>query len=1021
MKAGHMKVLAKDGEHPYFSVNCPCSQQPLTGKWFIDYFSYYPRNFVKLELYDFPRGDAWSEAITQTVSIDFMQSLNSDWKPSSITITQPHFYRAAVRGEHGLGNNRTELLYRTKELEISGNNFLFQQQMFKELNWWSDIEGYDFNFVSGNSTSAIAYNYNLSTNCETFTIGQSMQSGIISSLIINNVDNTISNETFITGYPINQYALRAPQGSSWSAPVLGDNYIGQYVPIANKSYANNQFYSSRVYKGSQYGYVFTRVSPENYYYRLGQQLVNDKCWICGDDDPPISGKTVYFKQVGTDIYFVRKIGDKYYSRYDYDNKTIVEVPSTDIVSGVIQYQQPAIVKITTGLVAITEDNYYGQNLLSTTNGLLLQETNGVLYPLDQFAQSQMGERWSNYAYYVDGSLWGYTTKINGQSGQYYVEYPYARETIDDIEYYWWYYVCFVKDYDNTTSTATLNVYKFGEDETNNLYTSAFVASTSIITSRVWDWQDYQNGYMQQSQPQVTWDSQLSCFYYPSGNTAETHPTYCDLYVDVYHFASHTEGGSYDDTERFYIYKAPAWVGIYNISRDRILVEDQFIISGSNYNNLRVFKYNNTDEELYQADVYQGWWTFYQDISNNNNHRVLSAADGWYIEGLSSMVIGTAAQLDYLDYDSILESGYIDQNRISAAINYYPLTGGTLLNPQNSIAVGQPDRPPYWYYPYQMFIGTITSGKYFYDQYDQIVPIVPAYYDTYYGHLIDSYSIDDYVTDKWNSYDQPYNPNSAYVKAKEMINNYAYSYCNPFIKYVETEYHYVNDALGNNYTDNPTIEQFFELYKDPDYPLTGDIVNTQYMFDRSWLDGWKMAPDWGGNGPAGDLEYRTITQKFVKMTPAEINDPYIVAVSGIDYVDKDLSGALAMQQGVYCQILTGFWLRNDYDKRDSSSYNNVRGIRKSGVFYATLDFDTEYKFGYDLSNVGALNELLSNDDSICYQANSNGNTVSTTVSAYWAAMSAKLQPDTKVLSANFSKFMSYSYIRPISGTFGLIQP
>lgn len=1010
-----MKLLAKDSLHPYFSVNCPCSQQPLTGKWFLDYFSYYPRNLVELELFTFPEWP-YAEAITQTESIHKMQDLNANWKPSAITITQPHFYRSAVIGEHGLDNPRTELLYRTKELEISGNNFLFQQQMFKELNWWNYLENNsDYKLVSGDSTSAISYNYNLSTTCETFTISQNVQSGFISSLIINNVDNDIVYQTFITGNPINQFSLRAPNGSNYR--VLTDKLNNDFVPIANKSYANNQYYASRVYRGSQYGYIYSKIKPSQYYYNLGKLLVNNDFFICGDDDPPVSGKTVYFKQVGTEIYYVRKIGDKYYQLYNYDQKTIVEVPSTDIVSGVIQYDQPAIIKVTTGLVVIDE-NDSSYNLLSSTDGLLLQDVNGDLIPIDQFrTDSYLGEMWSNYQYTVGINTY-YTTKIYGQSGQYYLEYSYESETIDDVDYYWWYYVCFPKEYDATTSTATLNVYKFGEDTTNNIPATAFVASTSIITSRIWDWEDYQNGYMDDPQPQVTWDNQLSCFYYLSGNTADTHPTYCDMYVDVYHFASHNIGGSYYDTERFYLYSAPAWVGLQIISYDHLSIDQQYVISGSSYNTLEVFKYNDLDEQQYQTDVYQGWWTYYEDISTNNIYRVLSAADGWYIEGLSSMVKGTAAQLNYLSYDSIIESGYIENNIITAIIDYYPLTGGTLFDPQNSIAVGEPDRPPYWYFPYEMFYGVITSGRYFYDQYNKIVPIVTAYYDTYYGHLINTWSIDDYVTDHWNGYDQEYNPNPAYFRIKDMINNYAYSYCNPFIKYVETEYHYVNDALGENYTDNPTIAQFFQLYKDPDYPFSGDIVATEYLFDKNWSESWRMASQWGGNGPSNDLEYRTRTQKFVKMTAEEINDTYIVPVSGISYVDKDLSAALALQQGIYCQILTGFWLRNDYDKRDYYEKNNVRGIRKSGVFYATLNFNTEYKFGFDLSNASQLNDLLSSDGSICYKADTNGNIVGTTVSSYWANMSAGIQSSVQVKSANFSKFFSYCYIRPISGVFGI---
>lgn len=1019
MKAGHMKVLAKNGLNPYFSVNCPCSQQPLTGKWFLDYFSYYPRSLAKLELNNFPTTDA----IPQTYSYEYMYSNLPSWRPSAITINQPYFYRAACYFQHGLGDTRTELYYRTKELEISGNNLILQQQMYKEQSWWDRNDVGDVKFVSGNATSAIAYNYCLSTNIQNFVIDSKFiteQSGFISSIIINNVDNQMLQGDFITGYPIEQYPLTAQENYY---PVVTDSQGNQYVLTNTKSYANNQYFATRLYKGTQYGYVFDATQPDLYYYNRGYQLVDDHFTMCGDDDPPVQGKVVYFQQFGTSLYFVRKIGNKYYKLNTHDYKRIEEIPSSDVVSSTIQFDTPSIVKITTGL-AINGDDFYEQPLLSSSNGLMLQESNGTLYPIQEFQQSQLGEMWSNEPYYVDGSLYCYTTRINGQSGQYFVETPWIEETIDDIEYTWQVYVSFPKQYDSTTSTATMNVYKFGYyydyDLSDYVYTSASVVSTSVFTAIVYQW--YEEG----EPPATHWDTQLSCFYYPSGTAANNHPQYTDLYFDVYHLTNHGNNGAYMDTQRFYIYKAPAWLGVegftYNGIRYYTLNSNLrgYLISGSTYDNIRVYEINNGDEIIEEITPSAGWWVQYDDISNNYICLVLSGQDYWYVQGLSSMVKGTASQLDWVDSETVIESGYYNGDVITAILNYYPLTGGTLFNQQKSIAADNPNRPPYWFFPYPTYHANILSGKYIVDPNNRIVPIVPAYYDSFFGHAINYFSIDDGVFEHWNVEGQTWDPNKTYYVAKDMINTYAYTYCNPFIKYVATEYHYTNDALGDNYTDNPTVAQFFQLYKDPDYPFSGNVVDTSFFYDPYWgVYNQQYCTSWGSEGPNDDLDYRTQTQKFVKMTAAEIEAN--VANQGANSVDKNLSGALALQTGIFCQILTGFWLRNNYDKRLSVDRGNICGIRKNGSFFATLNFDTEYKFGYDLSNASQLNDLLSSDNSTCFESNTNGIITSTQVSAYWAAMSANLQSSTKVQSTDFSKFYSYCYIRPISGVFGLIQP
>lgn len=1011
MKQGHGKVLAKNSTYPYFSVNCPCQEPILTGHWFADYIEYNMDNQMQMNAsywpyqhIDGPGDSSWDIAreILQTNEIATMSSVNVSWKPSAVINPQYQFYDNSVPYHNSQGSY--SVYYRTGMLTETQNNFILPIKLFKENRWWNYYQYHSI--VSGNSASGIYDCYNLSTIMGELRLSKLQSSGFISSIIVNNCDNNFRTDNFITVNSLWQYSIPVNDNNTeiptLTAGFSNDTYLN-YAPLNNKVEAGVNYYCSRIYKGDQEGYVFTVIDPTEYETGLGPQIV----WrntLAGSDNVPVTGRPYYFFRynLGDSWLSLRKIGNKYYGYDLYDQKTIVQYPASAVQSTALQWDNwsSSINRITTGLVACVLEGRWttDYNILSTSDGLMLQESNGEYYPISQFSEQYMGEYWSNYQYTV-GRYTYYTTKIYDHTGQYFITQPYEEEIIGDINYNWEMYVCFPTDYNSTTSTATLDVYKFGyyydNDVQDWVYCSGFTAaSTTILTARVWDYQDYQNGYMQDPQPQVQWDSNISAFFYDQGGGIHNHPLYTNYYFTLSTGLDYQQQPIY---ETFYVYQAPAWGVLKNVHKSMIF--DDYIVTGNSYDTVEC-------------------WTVDDWAMGGEPDQLVPISTGYYCKFNGGNGQGFLATTSGQDYWYVI-SGIYDST-INKYVDYLlPLTGGDILHPQKSVAVDNPDRPPYWYFSDGSFnvedqsdrdsdyYSDIESCRYIcltgesWGNYRSIGVIIPIYYDTYYGNVINYYDtqrIDGILTE-----DQSRPIDTFWPIATRLITNHAYNstegFCCPFVKYNER-----HDKFNSGEND-PTITNF--LNGTPTVETTN-----YYLYDDHYPR--EFMSDWGGDksrDDGTDYNYDLAYQYFTKMTEQQIRDPFSYTYGTIDW---DLSAVLPYMDSLYCQILTGVWIR-----KKSDDDRSICGIRKHGYFNQLLSFNTEYKFGYDLTNINDLDALLSNDTSICYQRNGNSY-VARQVKDYWNDI--KNTFNRTISQMNTSKFRTFSHIRVLSGHFSIpVQP
>lgn len=990
LKNGQLKVLTVDGTHPMYSDHCCCQEPILTGKWFADFVQYNMASQINLTIYD-------SDNIDYIFQTDEYNLCSGDpsWTPSATVYPQSRFYDSFVYWDVA---GMQALRYKTRQLTQTEDGFLLTVPLTKENRWWNNC-GSD-SIVSGNSTSGVYDCYNLSTCVTTLELERNQGSGFISSLILNNCDNNFAVDDFILENSFKKYAISAES----YYPVLTTGYQRssiEYIPITEPVSASVQYYLSRIYKGDQEAYIYNIQHPTIYTTQDGYYSIYRNLILAGSDNVPVPGKNYYIFLQDGDWASLRKEGNKYYGYSLGDRKTIIQYAQNVVQSTVVKYDDGSqgILKITTGL-QVYDSNDVQWPLLSSSDGLMLQESNGELYPISQFSEQYMGEQWSNYQYTVGGNTY-YTTKIYGQSGQYYVDYPYAYQTIDDIDYYWWYYVCFPKEYDSVTNIATMNVYKFGQDITNDIFCSGFVTSTAFLSAVAdpWppeEWYPEDQEEEQPAYPTIKWSDDLSCFYYNQGGGEYNHPDYLNM---SFVLTTGLDLNNQPISTTFYVYKAPAW-GVLLGGKKQASFDSRYAVTGSTYDNLVCLSCVQGVPK-YEVTTSAGWYIGHGDPNNLFYLPCLSGENYWYVP-----------------------SGIMVNNELSTI--QLPLTGGDVRNPQKSVAADDPNRPPYWYFHAGDEIGLeyqnrdydyhdeIASGRYIAipkdatNWYYSIGVLAPIYYDTYYGNVINHYS-NIYLTDSNGVLDQ------YYLQAKEMINEHSYEFACPFIKYVETQYNYDS---GEN---PPTVQNFISptYYRDWDPIQTTDTI---YLFDE--MNTQDAKAQWGGGHPndGENYYYRTRTQKFVKMTEAEINDPFIVPTNRDYAIDKNLSAVLPFIDGLYCQILTGFWIQSRHDYYDGPG-SDVCGIRKYGYTRQLLSFDTEYKFGYDLTNVADLDALLSADDSVCFTLNSSNKVVSTTVADYWNnKIKAHLQPTTPLGQLNYNDFYSASQIRVISAHYNIpVQP
>lgn len=1026
MKQGHGKVLAKNSTYPYFSVNCPCQQPILTGHWFIDYIEYNMDNQMQMNAsywpyqhVDGPNDSSWDIAreILQTNEIAAMSSVNVSWKPSAVINPQYQFYDNSVPYHNSQGSY--SVYYRTGMLTETQNNFILPIKLFKENRWWNYYQYHSI--VSGNSTSGIYDCYNLSTIMGELRLSKLQSSGFISSIIVNNCDNNFRTDNFITVNSLWQYSVSVNDNNT-EIPTLtafySDDSELDYAPLNNKVEAGVNYYNSRIYKGDQEGYLFTMIDPTEYETGLGPQIV-DRNMLAGSDNVPITGRVYYFHQYnyGDNWLTLRKIDNKYYGYDLYDQKTIVQYPASAVQSTSLQWDDwsSSINRITTGLLVQVSARYlYDENLLSTADGVLRQEEDGYFRPVLTQQDQQQGQTWSNYTQQIDGYDY-YFIKLDNQSGQFYEwdlysHRPYPTETQTEViqqegydrtvtsTYTWQYYIIFPKQYDAATSACTANVYKFGECYEDLNYSTTYVtgftaASTVILTARVRDYQDYQHGHMQDPQPQVQFDNNISAFFYDQGGGIHNHPLYTNYYFTLSTGLDYQQQPIY---ETFYVYQAPAWGVLTNAHNT--MTFGNYIVTGNSLDTVNCWTVDDWamgGEPDQQIPISTGYYGRCAGGRGEGFLAITSGQDYWYV--ISGI------------YDSTVNK-YVDY--------LLPLTGGDISHPQKTVAVDNPDRPPYWYFndaDYNVdrqkrdtdYYTDIESCRYIpltgesWGNYRSIGIVVPIYYDTYYGNLVNFYHtqrIDGILTE-----DQSRPVDTFWPIATRLITNHAYNstegFCCPFVKYNER-----HDKFNSGQND-PTITNF--LNGTPTVETTN-----YYLYDDHYPR--EFLSDWGGDKPRDDgtdYNYDLAYQYFTKMTEQQIRDPFSYTFGTIDW---DLSAVLPFMDGLYCQILTGVWIR-----KKSDDDRSICGIRKHGYFNQLLSFNTEYKFGYDLTNINDLDALLNNDTSICYQR-VNNTYVPRQVKDYWNDI--KNTFNGTISQMNTSKFRTFSHIRVLSGHFNIpVQP
>ena len=1044
---GNLKVLAKDGLNPYYgTISCPCNDEPLTGKWFIDYYEYYPQTKTEFEIYNFPQQ---FNSILQTDDIQGMQSgsVGGDWKPSALLFNQDYYW---IQNIYDASNSILRL--RTREVEVSGNNFILNQPMYKQYAYWSYPQDADYcMMVSGDSSSGVAFNYNLSTICQDIVFSISMQNGLISSFIINNVDNNVVGGELVTSNSIIQYSLQAQEGNNY--PILKE----QYIPMSDKLSAINQYYLERKYKGTQYGYVFTSNLPTDYSWEEGINLVDNMRTIGGDDNIPTPGKTIYLEEGSIhgslDWHFVVKQSNNKFYRVNWDNyRTLIEIPSShfvsaayndpptelydstrfiesgyfydqysnqyisglvrDVFSATVQYDQPQVIQILTGMWALNPNSYRYSNYPSeeelhiTSTGILINDNN----ILDQW-NNQKSDPNLNY----NDLLHIYDQNNASVTGQYIIMAGWAWfhddywESNNNIE--WQYYLGFVKDYDSNTSSILMDIYKFGEDYNDYSYISSYFGLSSI-EANVFGYNEAESEY----NIPTYWNSVQKHFYNGyQGTDDNNHPDYTNWYFEVPQL---TGVQQQTGMVRFNIFTAPKWGAMRQLDHDYYWLDDNCIVTGDSYNSLRVWYIHDGEapEDMWQEEnISSLYWTYtWRDGVGHDIKFVSNSGAYWVVNDTYSYVSGTQQQLAYIDSDTIVESGFIDEDQIyiSATLNYYPLTGGTFINCQKSIAVDDPNRPPYWFFHNNQkeTPSDIFSGRCFKDYYDNYKTciIVPIYYDSVYGHKINTYSTQNWLPSNYAAILEPYRRDPSYYNAKYMINDVSYEKCNPFIDYIRTEYRY-SDAQ-----EDPTIQYFFNHF-------TSAATNNEHLFKYRW--DWN-SNSWGAWNTPEDYSIKTFM--FKKMTSSQIQDWYDFSVLSEPAAEVNNIDLSKYGYGTYsynnltnlnCQIITGFWIKRAEDGDDSNC-----GIRKYGFFNQTLDFDTEYTFGYSLSSVSELDDLLNSDTSVCYMKVNNA-LVATHVNDYWNNyIKNTIQSNSQITEANFNAFQSFAAIRVINGNYTLqIQP
>lgn len=230
-----------------------------------------------------------------------------------------------------------------------------------------------------------------------------------------------------------------------------------------------------------------------------------------------------------------------------------------------------------------------------------------------------------------------------------------------------------------------------------------------------------------------------------------------------------------------------------------------------------------------------------------------------------------------------------------------------------------DRPTYYYltgeYPKVCLIGFSDLCYHYDNQYNLQLIMTSAYYDTRFGDLINTISPAPYNKDNFNSLNEQ-------IYCPKCINRNL----SPFI--LRKNYNYGWDYDDNNdYLSTLTMARFFTSTH-----LISKDVETRELPYYQHRDGGPAVIQFGEDDYVGwSMGIKTVL--FTKADSQYIHDHWY------SYYDDVMSTMLSDIKGVYCQILTGVWIK-PYGVRNSDLEYNFRA---NGYFYQTLQLDKEYAF------------------------------------------------------------------------------
>lgn len=319
---------------------------------------------------------------------------------------------------------------------------------------------------------------------------------------------------------------------------------------------------------------------------------------------------------------------------------------------------------------------------------------------------------------------------------------------------------------------------------------------------------------------------------------------------------------------------------------------------------------------------------------------------------------------------------------SSPENYtYILSGGTSTEP-----------PPYNYTEDDVFYKVGQANWWRRKNDDNIHLLIDAYYDIRFGDLINIYSPAPYYGR------ENYDANRAFFNAK-----YNHKNMSPLVKYDTVRREWIADRIDVSTT---TIASFLTSRNLDDIVTNSNFINGYSNIDNPAAVQFGLDEGYNNN-------ISITTFRFSKPTAEEIQSKWN------DYYNNSMSSVLDDLCGVYCQILTGVFIKPNSDSPKNIYNRNMQyQFRANGTFYQTLQFGKEYYFcPYFLQSGDVIDVLATQDGWDDFLTRLKG--YSTVYNNFENNFYGNIIYD-KFLNqtSGVVSFMACYYVRPISGVTSL---